>query len=219
VTIQYSTEVVFSMLTYEERLNRDAEWALLEGSMHFEEKSAVHTTLRSLTQALNELGVDYAVAGSMAMFLHGFRRFTEDVDILVTREGLAQIHDSLEGRGYVKPFAASKNLRDTRTGVKIYFLISGQYPGDGKPGPIVFPVPSEASVEREGMRVLSLEKWVELKIVSGKQAARRRDWADIQDAIRTLRLPRDFVNKLDPSLRESYLQLWDEVQTDISAEY
>lgn len=202
------------MLTYEEKLNRDTAWALLEGSMHFEEKSAVHTTLRNLTQALNELGVDYAVAGSMAMFLHGFRRFTEVVDVLVTREGLAQIHEALEGRGYVKPFAASKNLRDTRTGVKIDFLISGQYPGDGKAGPIVFPVPRDASVERQGMRVLSLEKWIELKIVSGKLIARRRDWGDIQDAIRTLHLSRDFGDQIDPSLRDIYYQLWDEVQTD-----
>jgi hypothetical protein len=207
------------MLTYEEKLNRDAAWALLEGSMHFEEKSAVHTTLRNLTQMLNELGVDYAVAGSMAMFLHGFRRFTEDVDVLVTRKGLAQIHEALVGRGYVKSFAASKNLRDTRTGVRIDFLISGQYPGDGKPGPIVFPVPREASVERQGVRVLSLEKWIELKIVSGKQIARRRDWADIQDAIRSLQLSRDFGDQLHASLRDYYFQLWDEVQTDTKDEY
>jgi hypothetical protein len=202
------------MLTYEEKLNRDTQWALLEGSMHFEERSAVHATLRNLTQALNELGVDYAVAGSMAMFLHGYRRFTEDVDILVTREGLAKIHEALEGRGYVKPFEASKNLRDTRTGVKIDFLVSGQYPGDGKPGPVAFPVPSEASVEQHGMLVLALPKWVELKLISGRLPARRRDWADIQDVIRTLHLHRDFATELEPSLRDSYFQLWDEVQSD-----
>lgn len=202
------------MLTYEEQLNRDTAWALLEGSMHFEERSAVHTTLRNLTQALNELGVDYAVAGSMAMFLHGFRRFTEDVDVLVTREGLAKIHEALEGQGYIKPFAASKNLRDARTGVKIDFLISGEYPGDGKPGPIAFPVPQDASVIKDGVRVLSLAKWVELKLISGQMPARRRDWADIQDAIRTLTLPRDFSKELHSSLHGTYHQLWDEVQTD-----
>jgi hypothetical protein len=202
------------MLTYEQKLDRDTQWALLEGSMHFEEKSAVHATLQSLTKALNELGVDYAVAGSMAMFLHGFRRFTEDVDVLVTREGLAKIHEALEGRGYVKPFAASKNLRDTRTGVKIDFLIAGQYPGDGKPGPIVFPVPSDASVELNGIRVLSLPRWVELKLISGKLPARRRDLADVQDAIRALKLDRAFADQLHPSLRDSYFQLWDELRTD-----
>lgn len=98
--------------------------------------------------------------------------------------------------------------------MKIDFLISGQYPGDGKPGPIVFPVPRDSSIEKQGIRVLSLEKWIELKLVSGKLIARRRDWADIQDAARTLNLPRNFGNQLDPSLRDSYFQLWDEVQTD-----
>jgi len=207
------------MITYEDKLNRDTAWALLEGSMHFEEKSAVHETMRHLTQALNELGVDYAIAGSMAMFLHGFRRFTEDVDVLVTREGLAKIHDALEGRGYVKPFAASKNLRDARTGVKIDFLISGQFPGDGKPGPIVFPIPHEASVEQQGIRVLSINRWIELKAISGRMPARRRDWADIQDAIRSLHLDRDLGVKLDASVRETYFQLWDEVQEGTNDDY
>ncbi len=204
------------MLIYEDKLDADSSWALLEGSMHFEERSAVHLTLKALTQSLDELGIDYAVAGSMAMFLHGFRRFTEDVDILVTREGLAKIHEALEGKGYVKPFAASKNLRDARTGVKIDFLISGQFPGDGKPGPVAFPVPHEASVEREGTRVLSLPKWTELKLISGRLSARRRDWADVQDVIRTLQLPRDFAEQLDASVRESFTQLWDELQTDVT---
>jgi len=187
--------------------------------MHFEEKSAVHETMRNLTHALDELGINYAIAGSMAMFLHGFRRFTEDVDVLVTSEGLARIHEALEGRGYVKPFAASKNLRDARTGVKIDFLISGQYPGDGTPGPVTFPDPCDASVEQQGMRVLSLDKWTELKAVSGRMPARRRDWADIQDAIRALKLDREFGNQLDASVRAVYFQLWDEVQSSTDEEY
>jgi hypothetical protein len=200
------------MLTYEELLDRDVNWALLEGSMHFEEKSAVHTTLRNLTRTLNELGVDYAVAGSMAMFLHGFRRFTEDVDVLVTREGLAKIHEALEGRGYVKPFTASKNLRDARTGVKIGFLISGQYPGDGKPGPIVFPVPELASKEIDGIRFLDLVPLIELKLASGRAAHRGRDLDDVQSLIQALSLPREFAEKLEPSVRDSYLVKWEHAQ-------
>ena len=72
---------------------------------------------------------------------HGFRRFTEDVDILVTRDGLKAIHAHLEGLGYVPPFTGSKNLRDTEHGVRIEFLIAGEFPGDGKPKPVAFPGP------------------------------------------------------------------------------
>ena len=48
-------------------------------------------------------GIPYCVAGGMALFQHGYRRFTEDVDILVTREGLREIHAGLDGLGYLPP--------------------------------------------------------------------------------------------------------------------
>ena len=48
----------------------------------------------NLTQRLERIGCRLRRRRRMAMFLHGFRRFTEDVDVLVTREGLAKIHDS-----------------------------------------------------------------------------------------------------------------------------
>jgi aminoglycoside-2''-adenylyltransferase len=207
------------MITYEEKLNRDTAWALLEGSMHFEEKSAVHETLRNLTQSLNELGVDYAVAGGMAMFLHGFRRFTEDVDVLVTQESLAAIHAALEGRGYVKPFTASKNLRDTRTGVKIDFLISGQFPGDGKPGPIAFPHPANVSKESDGMRVVELTPLIELKLASGRAPHRGKDLDDVQSLIQALSLPRGLAERLDPSVRDAYLLKWEHAQRAAADDY
>jgi hypothetical protein len=187
--------------------------------MYFEERSAVHTTLRDLVKALDGMGVDYAIAGAMAMFLHGFRRFTEDVDVLVTREGLAKIHEALEGRGYVKPFAASKNLRNVQTGVKIDFLISGQYPGEGKPGPVAFPVPSQASMELDGIRVLSLPRLVELKLASGQAAHRLGDLGDVQQLIQHLQLPRDFANQVDPSLREAFQKIWSDAQTAEGDDY
>src|SRR5262245_55143517 len=106
------------MLTYEERLDRDSRWALSEGSRHFEERSVVQDTLRKIARCLNELAIPYAVAGGMALFRHGLRRFTEVVDILVTREGVKSVHDELEGLGYLPPFSGSKNLRDTESGVR-----------------------------------------------------------------------------------------------------
>jgi hypothetical protein len=207
------------MLTYEEKLNRDLTWALEEGGMHFERRSEVHETLQRLTRSLNELGIDYAVAGAMAMFLHGFRRFTEDVDILVTREGLQEIHTALEGRGYLPVFEKSKNLRDTQSGVKIDFLISGQYPGEGKAGPVAFPVPQEASIELDGIRVLVLPKLLELKLASGQAAHRRRDLADAQQLIQVLELPQEFSTKLDCSVRGTFLELWKEAQVAKRDEY
>lgn len=201
------------MKTYEEQLGVDPMWALREGSMHFENESKVHDTLLRIARKLDELNVPYAIAGGMALFFHGFRRFTEDVDILTTEDGLRTIHEALEGLGYVPPFEGSKNLRDTKTGVRIEFLIAGQYPGDGKPKPVAFPDPNEAGIEIEGVRFVGLARLIELKLASGSTAAwRRRDLVDVQDLIRALKMPREMSEKLDASVREVYCQLWDELK-------
>lgn len=187
--------------------------------MFFERRSAVHETLGRLTKSLDELRVEYAIAGAMAMFLHGFRRFTEDVDVLVTPEGLQKIHQELEGRGYLRPFEKSKNLRDTQTGVRIDFLISGQFPGDGKPGPVAFPIPGQASMEQDGIRVLSLPKLVELKLASGQAAHRLSDLGDVQQLIHHLKLPREFADQLDPSLHQDYQRIWSDAQKSTGDDY
>ena len=202
--------------TYEEFLAGPADRALREASMHFEERSAVHQTLRKIVRRLEDLGIPYAIAGGMALFLHGFRRFTEDVDILVTAEGLAAIHRELEGHGYLPPFEGSKNLRDAEFGVRVEFLVAGQYPGDGKPKPVAFPDPAVAHLERDGIQVLPLRDLVELKLASGmSNPGRMRDLADVQDLIRHLDLPADFAEQLDPSVREQYRTLRQGVRSDL----
>jgi hypothetical protein len=202
-------------LAYEQHLSSDLRWALMEGSMHFEGKSAVYATLEKITKRLDELKIPYAVAGAMAAFAHGFRRFTEDVDILVDRKGLEQIHKELEGLGYVPIYSGSKNLRDAESGVRVEFLVAGDYPGDGLPKPVTFPDPALASVEKEGIRWLSLPKLVELKLASGMSNAKRmKDLSDVQEIIRVLELPLEFGEQLDPFVREKFKEIWHIVHDD-----
>ena len=200
------------MVIYEQQLSRDPRWALREGSMHFERESAVHKALEAIARHLQELGIPYAIAGGIALFFHGYRRFTEDVDILVTAESLREIHRHLAGLGYLPPFTGSQNLRDTASGVRIEFLVTGHYPGDGKPKPVAFPDPAAASVEIDGIQFLRLETLIELKLASGTTPGRRRDLADVQELIRILTLPADFAERLDPSVRDLYRELWSEIQ-------
>jgi hypothetical protein len=197
---------------YEQLLDRDPRWALKEGSMHFERESAVHKALEHLVHRLNELGISYAIAGGMALFFHGYRRFTQDVDVLVTPESLAEIHRRLEGLGYVPPITGSKNLRDTEDGVRIKFLVTGGYPGDGKPKAVAFPNPEDSGVEIEGICCLALDRLIELKLASGTTPGRLRDLADVQELIRLLHLPTDFTIRLDASVRDRYAELWAAVQ-------
>src|SRR5438552_4020093 len=175
------------MIAYEKQLDANLDWALKEGSLHFEEKNAVHRTLHRIAKRLGELGIPYAVVGGMAMFAHGFRRFTEDVDVLVTAEGMRRIHEALEGLGYVAPAGTATKLRDAETGVRVEFLISGKFPGDGKPKAVAFPDPAAASLEIDGIRYVNLPKLIELKLASGISAAHRaKDLGDTQELIKAL---------------------------------
>jgi hypothetical protein len=203
------------MIAYEQRLKQDKRWGLREGSMHFERESAVHKTLERIAGRLEQLGIPYAVAGAMALFFHGYERFTTDVDLLVTPEGLREVHRQLEGLGYLPPFQGSKQLRDTQSGVRIEFLTTGDYPGDGKPKPVAFPDPSEAGVEIEGLRILKLPTLIELKLASGMtNPGRLKDLADVQEVVKALNLPEELADQLNPFVRAKYRELWAAARTN-----
>jgi hypothetical protein len=210
--MSHSTEVVTS---YEYKLDRDSRWAMEEGGLYFEAKSEVFKTLRKITGRLDALGIPYAVVGGMALFHHGFRRFTEDVDILVTKSDLQTIHERLDELGFLPPFARSKQLRDTDNGVRIEFLTTGDFPGDGKPKPVAFPDPSAVSMAIDGVRYVKLSTLVELKLASGMSSLHRlKDLADVMELIKTLRLPLEFSDELDPYVRPRFLELWNGAQTE-----
>lgn len=181
--------------------------------MHFERESAVHKSLKNITQTLDQLEIPYAIVGGMALFFHGYRRFTEDVDLLVTSEDLDRIHAQLDGRGYLPPFEGSRNLRDTTSGVRIEFVLTGAFPGDGKPKPVAFPDPSESVETFDGMKFIGLTRLIELKLASGISNPRRaRDLSDVQELIANLGLASDLGDSLDESVRQRFRELWQIVQ-------
>ena len=182
--------------------------------MFFQNEGEVQKSLRRITARLNALSIDYAVVGGMALFLHGFRRFTEDVDILVTPDGLKKLHEALEGSGYRPPFTGSKNLRDTENGVRIEFLVAGEFPGDGKVKPVAFPEPENVAVEQDGIRLLNLAALVELKLASGMTGGieRLKDIADVAEVVKMLRLSETLADQLNPFVRERYREIWQELE-------
>jgi len=208
---QASSKVV----PYEQRLRENTGDAMAEAGNFFEGNSAVHRALRRVTARLDELGIPYAVVGGMAVSAHGYVRTTDDVDMLVTGEGLTRIHEALEGLGWVPPFAGSKHLRDTTHGVKIEFLVTGEYPGDGKDKPIRFPDPRDVAVVKDGIRYLDLPTLIELKLASGmSRATRRQDLADVQKLIEAVGLDRGFAERLHEYVRPSFVQLWQELEDE-----
>jgi hypothetical protein len=166
-------------------------------------------TLAQLSSDLKRHGIDYMVIGAVALMAYGYPRFTEDIDLVVTPEGLEAFHRELIGLGYAPAFhGAKKRLRSTRDGVSIEMILAGEYPGDGKPKPVSFPVPATASIEIDGVQIVTLEKLIELKLASGMTAPDRlKDLADVQELIKVRGLTSEFAARLNPYVREQYLQL------------
>lgn len=195
--------------SFESRLNADLEYAVTQGSIFFEDRGAVQETMKRIASRLEEAGIPYAVCGGMALYRQGFRRFTEDVDILVTREGLDQLHELLEGRGFLKTYQLGKTLRDTTNGVKVEFLITGEFPGDGLPNEVAFPDPVEAAELSNDVKVLSVPWLITLKLASGLTGRdREKDFVDVSALIKARDLPLVIADLLPAMVREKYVELW-----------
>jgi hypothetical protein len=182
-----------------------------EGLRYFMGSGVVNKTLVRLASDLKSHNIDYVVIGAVALLAHGYRRFSEDIDLIMTREGLEKFHRELVGLGYVPAFPqAKKRLHATAEGVSIDIMLAGEYPGDGKPKPVTIPDPRTAAIDIEGVRFVTLEKLIELKLASGMTASDRlKDLADVQELIKARALPAEFAERLDPYVRAKFLDLYD----------
>jgi hypothetical protein len=180
----------------------------------FMKQSPIHSAARRITETLTEMKIPFAVAGALAVNAHGHMRTTEDVDVLLQPHGLRDFKQEWLGRGWIEKFPGSKGIRDTIHNVNIDVLLTGEYPGDGQPKPVVFPDPAAAAeLDEEGIPILSLRVLVELKLASGMTAPDRpRDLDDVIQLIRANELPRDYARQLNPFVRAKYDQLWGAAQ-------
>ena len=210
------------MVTHPKNLERERSVpeVYAEGLRYFMGEGTINKTLARLANDLQQRGIDYMVIGAIALLAHGYPRFTEDIDLVMTSDGLQKFHDDLVGLGYTPAFSgAKKRLRSTTDGVPIEVMTTGEFPGDGKPKPVSMPRPNEASVEIDGIRFVTLEKLIELKLASGISASDRlKDLADVQELIKIKRLDADFALKLDPYVRAKYLELEEAVRNSESSQ-
>lgn len=174
----------------------------------------LNDALSRLVRDLDRNGIDYAVIGAIALNQHGYRRFTEDIDLLMTREGLETFREKLIGLGYRPAFeGAKKKFRTTEENIPVEIITAGEFPGDGLPKPVVFPEPDAFSVSIDGIKTVSLAKLIELKLSSGISSPDRlKDLADVQEMIKLKNLDAAFANDLDPYVQEKYLELFEAVR-------
>ena len=210
-SVEVSDHIIYNFL-----VTTTSVWDVFrEGSKFFMKEGDVYETLKNLAKRLREEDLDYAVIGAMALAAHGYRRFTEDVHILPSPETLEYFRDNLVGLGYLPAFRdAKKSFRDTRTGVKIEVMTTGEYPGDGKPQTCLFSRPGGRS-GRQGRALGGCARdprGAQARVRTVSAPHRLKDLADVQELILHLRLPLELAGELDESVRAEYERLWNTAQ-------
>jgi len=173
--------------------------------MHSED---IASALEFLRDSFAREHIPFGLIGALALRYHGYERFTEDIDILTTREGLDRIHETLVGRGLLpRGPGLRRKLRQPRFKVNVDVVTAGEHAGSAE-SPVVFPDPgSEAFEEQDGVRVVILERLVELKIGSGVWGNRDQDLVDVQKLIKANGLSETFAERLPPAVRAKFLEL------------
>jgi hypothetical protein len=177
-----------------------------EVDMFFQKNDPVYKTMRRIVKQLVKAKIPYAIMGGMAVNAHGHRRTTDDVDVLLTREGFAEFRKRFVPKDYDTHPQLPRRFTDRKNEVTIDFLISGLYPGSGQPGPVSFPDPASASQTIEEMQVVDLVSLIQLKLA----ARRHQDFADVVSLIRVQGLDETFAKRLHSSLRRDYIECVEE---------
>ncbi len=183
---------------------------LKEIDKFFNKRDKVHQTMRRLAKRLEKAKIPYAIMGAMAVNAHGARRTTDDVDVLLTLDGLRQFRERFVDKDYERVPGRSKRFLETQSGVGVDVLLTGGFPGRGGPGPIQFPDPAHARTEIEKVQVVKLAELLQLKLA----ARRYYDFGDVVLLIRTHNLDESFAQQLHPSVRQDYIECLEEKRRD-----
>jgi hypothetical protein len=179
---------------------------LKEIGMFFQGTDAVHQTMNKIAADLEKAQIPYAIVGGMAVNAHRHGRTTDDVDVLLTPEGFAKFRSLFVPKTYGKLPKRSKRFVDPSNGITFDILVTGLFPGTGKPGPIAYPDPAAVSQIMERIRVVDLPTLVQLKLA----ARRHQDFADVVNLIRVHNLDQSFQAKLHPAVHRDFIECLEE---------
>src|SRR4051794_34613509 len=85
-----------------------------EGIRYLRGSGMANEALRRLASDLDAHGIPYILVGAAALNQHGYRRFTEDIDIILSADGLERFQRELVGKGYRPAFTgATRKFRET----------------------------------------------------------------------------------------------------------
>jgi hypothetical protein len=138
--------------------------------------------------------------------VHGHERLTNDVDVLLTPAGLEEFRRLFVPKHYEQDEGRPRRFVDRANQLKLDVLVTGRYPGSGKPGPIAFPDPASVRVQIDKIHYINLETLIQLKLA----ARRHQDFADVVSLINVHNLNESFRDRLHPSIRRDFLECLDE---------
>ena len=156
---------------------------------------------------LENAGVAHAMVDGVAVCLHGYRRNTVDLDVVVRQDDAQVARSALETAGWVWD-DVRKECR-APSGVALHFVLSGERAGPGSEVRMPDPTEATAITELEGLPVLSLARLIETKLACGQGNLRRthKDFADVVELIAAHDLSRSFARHLHKSLRGTFREL------------
>lgn len=192
------TPLPFRALSFAQRLK--------QVSLFFHGKDEVHKSLRRLVKRLERASIPYAVVGGMAVFAHGHKRTTNDVDILLTSAAFEEFKRVYVPRHYTQVAGRPRRFVDRTNRIGLDVLVTGLFPGSGKPGPIAYPEPAKVTQLFGKVAYIDLKTLIELKLA----ARRHQDFADVVNLIKAHDLDEAFAARLHPVVRGDYTECLEE---------
>jgi hypothetical protein len=179
---------------------------LKEIDMFFEGRGREHRTMRRLVKNLEKAKIPYAIVGGMAVNAHRYERTTKDVDVLLTRAGFAEFRRRFVPKAYDPMPGHPRRFLDRTNKVTFDVLVTGLFPGSGRPGPVAYPDPAEVGEVIRETRFVNLATLVQLKLA----ARRHRDFGDVVELIRFNTLDESFLSHLHSSLHRGFIECLEE---------
>jgi hypothetical protein len=192
------TPWLFHKASFRERLK--------EVSLFFEGKDEVTKSLRRLVKRLEQAKIPYVIVGGMAVFAQGYKRTTDDVDVLLAAEGFEEFKSRFVPKNYTQMPGRPRRFIDRINKRTLDVLVAGLFPGSGKPGPIAYPDPEDVAQRIDKVQILNLDALIQLKLA----ARRYQDFADVVQLIGANDLDESFAKNLHPSVRGDYIECLEE---------
>jgi hypothetical protein len=141
------------------------------------------------------------------VYVHGYRRFTDDVDVLLTRTGFEEFRRRFVPKNYEPVPPRPRRFTDRQNQVTVDVLITGLHPGFAPfTGPITFPDPEKVRQEINSIPYIDLITLIQLKLA----ARRHQDFGDVVNLISANNLDESFKQNLHPVIQQDFIECLEE---------